>query len=129
MTPKILKPNITSVEQLRDLLKTKEGSYSTKFYAEIFGAPPTKLALQENQAGQVEDLFLNAEYEQAFITDTLEIVRALVSNGLTITRAIEWFRNEPLSSFNSRTAEMIISEGKTNQLLQFLESWQAGSQG
>ncbi|AIN61066.1 hypothetical protein [Pseudomonas soli] len=129
MTPKILKPNITSVEQLRDLLKTKEGSYSAKFYAEIFGAPPTKLAPQENQAGQVEDLFSNAEYEQAFIADALEIVRALVSNGLTITRAIEWFRNEPLSSFNSRTAEMIISEGKTDQLLQFLESWQAGSQG
>lgn len=129
MTPKILKPNITSVEQLRDLLKTKEGSYSTKFYAEIFGAAPTILAHQENQAGQVGDLFLNAEYEQEFITDTLKIIRALVSNGITITRAIEWFRNEPLSSFNSRTAEMVISEGKTDQLLQFLESWQAGSQG
>jgi len=46
-----------------------------------------------------------------------------------VTNAIFWFKNEPLSTFGYKTAEEVVSEGKTEQLIAFLQSWEAGAQG
>ncbi|EQL42786.1 hypothetical protein M770_34655 (plasmid) [Pseudomonas aeruginosa VRFPA03] len=49
--------------------------------------------------------------------------------GTDVTNAIFWFKNEPLSTFGYKTAEEVVSEGKTEQLIAFLQSWEAGAQG
>ncbi|MCY1297137.1 hypothetical protein [Pseudomonas delhiensis] len=129
MSSKAFKPNTMSADELADLLRTADGGYSSERYAEIFGISPAKLALQGDKYRRAGDIVTRSESEQCFIRDALQVVRAATSSGVTLSRAIEWFRNEPISAFDSRTAEQLVSEGKVDQLLRFLESWQAGSQG
>ena len=40
-----------------------------------------------------------------------------------------WFRNEPLSAFKSMTAEQLVREGRTEAVLAYLQSLEAGAAG
>lgn len=53
----------------------------------------------------------------------------VTETGATIEQAIGWFRQDQLLTFEGRTAEQLVSQGQVEQVLQFLASWQAGSQG
>ncbi|HBO4211770.1 TPA: hypothetical protein L4U06_002436, partial [Pseudomonas aeruginosa] len=61
--------------------------------------------------------------------DVLRVVLAVAENGIAVERAITWFRLGPLPTFEQQTAEQLVSQGQVEQVLQFLASWQAGSQG
>ncbi|MCY1304296.1 hypothetical protein D9M70_540430 [compost metagenome] len=125
----MIKPNTMSADELADLLMKADGYYSTERYTEVFGTSPAKLALHGDKYRRPGDTLTRDESEQCFIHDALQVVCAATSSGVTLSRAIEWFRSEPIPTFDSRTAEQLVSEGKVDQLLRFLESWQAGSQG
>ncbi|MDF5950468.1 DUF2384 domain-containing protein [Pseudomonas aeruginosa] len=70
-----------------------------------------------------------SEKVQAYIRDSVKVLRAVTDMGTDVTNAIFWFKNEPLSTFGYKTAEEVVSEGKTEQLIAFLQSWEAGAQG
>jgi hypothetical protein len=40
-----------------------------------------------------------------------------------------WYRNEPLALFDNRTAESLVAEGRAADVLNLLESFQAGFAG
>jgi Protein of unknown function (DUF2384) len=44
-------------------------------------------------------------------------------------KAIEWYRTEPLSVFDSKTAEQLVSEGRAQDVLQYIASLEAGAAG
>ncbi|CAM5459239.1 hypothetical protein SSTU70S_01119 [Stutzerimonas stutzeri] len=67
-----------------------------------------------------------SEKVQAYIRDSVKVLRAVTDMGTDVTNAIFWFKNEPLSTFGYKTAEEVVSEGKTEQLIAFLQSWEAG---
>ncbi|MBH3431289.1 hypothetical protein [Pseudomonas citronellolis] len=106
--------------------------YSVERYVEIFGLSPAAFAAQiaayrRSQLGAVSAS--DAEAAQRFIADVLRVVLAIAESGVTVERSITWFRREPLPTFEQRTAEQLVSQGQVEQVLQFLASWQAGSQG
>jgi hypothetical protein len=43
--------------------------------------------------------------------------------------ASTWFRREHLSAFNGKTAEQLIHEGRTDDVLAYLQSLHAGAVG
>lgn len=71
----------------------------------------------------------DSEAALRFITDVLRVVLTVTETGVTVEQAIGWFRQDQLLTFEGRTAEQLVSQGQAEQMLQFLASWQAGSQG
>lgn len=49
--------------------------------------------------------------------------------GGDLETAILWYRNEPLAPFNYKTAEALAAEGRATDVLNLLESFQAGFVG
>jgi hypothetical protein len=46
-----------------------------------------------------------------------------------IKRAIFWFRNEPLREFEYKTAETLVADGRADDVIRLLESYDAGAAG
>jgi hypothetical protein len=57
------------------------------------------------------------------------LAAATVVSGGDLEAAVLWYRNEPLAPFDSRTAEMLVAEGRAADVLNLLESFQAGFVG
>jgi len=64
-------------------------------------------------------------------TRTIQKVLAAATEvvGGDLEAAILWYRNEPLALFDCRTAESLVAEGRTVDVLNLLESIQAGFVG
>lgn len=128
-----LQTAVLSAAELIDYLCPTSGApYSVERYAEIFGLSPTEFAGQiaayrhsKPDATSASD----AEATQRFIADVLRVILALDESGVAVERAITWFRLGPLPTFEQQTAEQLVSQVQVERVLQFLASWQAGSQG
>lgn len=57
------------------------------------------------------------------------LAAAIAVAGGDLAAAILWYRNEPLALFDNRTAEALVSEGRAADVLNLLESTQAGFVG
>jgi hypothetical protein len=64
-------------------------------------------------------------------THTIQQVLAAATavSGGDLEAAILWYRNEPLALFDNRTAESLVAEGRAADVLNLLESFQAGFVG
>lgn len=70
-----------------------------------------------------------AEKLQAYLRDAVRVMgAAAVINGSFLDAAF-WFRNEPISAFDFRTPEQLVSEGRTEDLLRYVQSLHAGAAG
>jgi hypothetical protein len=49
--------------------------------------------------------------------------------GRDLPRAITWFRNEPLPAFEYKTAETLVAEGRADDVIRLIESYEAGPAG
>lgn len=70
-----------------------------------------------------------SENLQRFIREAVRVVRAAVDIVGDVDQAIFWYRNEPLPVFKYRTAEVLVSEGRTEDVLDYVMSLQAGAAG
>lgn len=66
---------------------------------------------------------------QRFIREAIRVVRAAADSAGDIDKAIFWYRNEPLPVFKYKTAEVLVSEGRTEEILAYIMSLQAGAAG
>lgn len=128
-----LQQDMLSAAELADSLRNAKGiGYSVERYIEAFGLSLDEFTAQltnyrRTQLGTATTS--EVEAAQIFITAALCVVTTVIESGVTTGRAITWFRKEPLLNFERRTAEQLVGQGQVEQLLQFLASWQAGSQG
>ena len=70
----------------------------------------------------------NAKLQQ-FMRDSLRVLSASEDVAGDRVRAIYWYRNTPIPEFEHRTAEYLVSAGKTDAVVQYLLSIQGGSTG
>jgi hypothetical protein len=66
---------------------------------------------------------------QRFLRDALRVIKAGTDLSGDVNRALFWYRNEPLSAFGYRTAEHLVSEGRTEDVLRYVVSLEAGAAG
>jgi hypothetical protein len=66
---------------------------------------------------------------QAFLREALRVIKAATDLNGDLNKALFWYRNEPLSVFGYKTPERLVSEGRTDDLLRYLVSLQAGAAG
>ncbi|MDP9974935.1 hypothetical protein J2W39_006219 [Variovorax paradoxus] len=71
-----------------------------------------------------------AESIQSHIRTSLQVLAAVTTvSGGALKSAVFWYRNEPLAPFNYKTAESLVAEGRAADVLNLLESYQAGFVG
>lgn len=71
-----------------------------------------------------------AESIQSHIRTSLQVLAALMAvlDG-DLKAAIFWYRREPLALFDYKTAEALVAEGRATDVVNLLESFQAGFVG
>lgn len=70
----------------------------------------------------------NAKLQQ-YMRDALRVISAAFRVAGNTDRATYWYRNTPIPEFGHRTAEQLVSAGKTDAVVQYLTSIDAGSTG
>lgn len=123
---------LLAAELIDRLCPTTGAPYSVERYVEIFRLSPAEFAghaatYRRSKQGVASES--DTEATQRFIADVLRVISAVVESGVAVERAITWFRLEPLPTFEQQTAEQLVSQGQVERVMQFLASWQAGSQG
>jgi hypothetical protein len=66
---------------------------------------------------------------QRFLREALRVIKAGTDISGDVNRALFWYRNEPLSAFGYKTAEQLVSEGRTEDVLRYVASLEAGAAG
>jgi hypothetical protein len=66
---------------------------------------------------------------QDFLREALRLIKAATDLNGDLDKALFWYRNEPLSAFGYKTAEQLAAEGRTEELLGYLASLEAGAAG
>lgn len=66
---------------------------------------------------------------QDFLRQALRIIKAATDLTGDLNRALFWYRNEPLAVFGYRTPECLVAEGRTEDLLRYVTSLEAGAAG
>ncbi len=66
---------------------------------------------------------------QRFLREALKVIKAGTDLAGDVDLALFWYRNEPLSVFGYKTAEQLVSEGRTEDVLRYVSSLEAGAAG
>lgn len=70
-----------------------------------------------------------SESVQRFLREALRVIRAATDVSGDVGQALFWYRNEPLPVFDYKTAEQLVSDGRTDDLLRYVASLEAGAAG
>ncbi|WP_175656976.1 DUF2384 domain-containing protein [Burkholderia ambifaria] len=68
-----------------------------------------------------------SEGVQKYLREALRIIRVATEISGDLPSALFWYRNEPLPVFDYKTAEQLVSEGRTEDLLRYVTSLEAGA--
>lgn len=66
---------------------------------------------------------------QAYMRDALRVLSAAMAVTGDRDRAIYWYRNTPIPEFMHQTAEHLVSAGRTDTVVSYLQSIESGSSG
>ena len=66
---------------------------------------------------------------QDFLRQAVRVIKAATDLNGNLHRALFWYRNEPLAAFAYSTPEQLVSEGRTDDLLRYVASLEAGAAG
>lgn len=71
----------------------------------------------------------NSRGVQDFLREALRVIKAATDLTGDIDKALFWYRTEPLSVFEYKTPERLVSEGQTDDLVRYVASLEAGAAG
>ena len=66
---------------------------------------------------------------QDFLREALRVIKAATDLNGDLNKALFWYRTEPLAVFGYKTAELLVSEGRTDDILRYVTSLEAGAAG
>lgn len=67
---------------------------------------------------------------QKHLQDNIRVMAACYyASGQDMARAIRWYRHEPLAPFDYKTAETLVAEGRADDVIRLIESYEAGPAG
>ena len=115
-----------------DFLRDQEAGASTlspKRFGEALSIDVQTLATQAHVHRNTISRTPASESVQKFLRESLRVIRAAHDLSGDVSRAIFWYRNEPLPPFGYKTAEQLVSEGRTEDVLRYVGSFEAGAAG
>jgi uncharacterized protein (DUF2384 family) len=66
---------------------------------------------------------------QCYLRESLRVIRAASDIAGSVEKAIFWFKNNPIPIFNYKTPQDLVSEGRTDEMVRYAQSLQAGFSG
>jgi len=102
---------------------------SPRRFSEVFSMDLQTLAAQAHVHRNTISRAPGSESVQRFLREALRVIRAAADLSGNVERALFWYRNEPLQPFGYKTAEQLVSDGRTEDLLRYIESLEAGAAG
>jgi hypothetical protein len=115
-----------------DSLRDQElgaAALSPRRFSELLSMDLQTLAAQAHVHRNTISRAPAAESVQRFLREAVRVIRAAVDLSGDVNRALFWYRNEPLQPFGYKTAEQLVSEGRADDLLRYIESLEAGAAG
>lgn len=70
-----------------------------------------------------------SESVQRFLREAVRVLRAATDINKDVGLAIFWYRNEPLPIFGYKTAEQLVVDGRSDDVLRYVASLEAGAAG
>jgi hypothetical protein len=116
------------VEFLRDS-NAGISALSPQRFSDVLNIDLQTLAAQAHVHRNTISRAPSSESVQRFLREALRVLRAATDMSGDMRRAIFWYRNEPLRGFGYNTAENLVSAGRTDDVLRFIESLSAGAAG
>jgi hypothetical protein len=104
-------------------------SISPERFALVFGVDPQSLRVQDSTGRSTDVPSLDAEIIQSYLSASVHVVSAAAVIVGSIERAITWFTNEPLATFDNRTPHELVVEQRWESLVEYVESLRAGYVG
>jgi hypothetical protein len=102
---------------------------SPKRFSEVLSMDLQTLAAQAHVHRNTIHRAPASEGVQRFLREAMRVIRAAVDRSGNLDRALFWYRNEPLQPFGYKSAEQLVSEGRTEDLLRYIESLETGAAG
>lgn len=115
-----------------DFLRDQEvgtATLSPKRFSEVFSMDLQTLAAQAHVHRNTIRRAPASESVQRFLREALRVIRAAADLSGDVDRSLFWYRNEPLQPFGYKTAEQLVSDGRTEDLLLYIESLETGAAG
>lgn len=66
---------------------------------------------------------------QRFLREAVRVIRAATDLSGDVNKALFWYRNEPLQPFGYKTPERLVAEGRSEDVLRYVISLEAGPAG
>jgi hypothetical protein len=64
---------------------------------------------------------------QQFLRDALKVIKAGIDISGDVSRALFWYRNDPLPAFGYKTAEELVAQGRTEDVLRYTALLKSGA--
>lgn len=116
------------VDYLKDP-ETVAFGLSPKRFSQALGIELQTLAEQAHVHRNTINRAPNSRGVQEFLREALRIIKAATELTGDINRALFWYRTEPLGTFDYKTAEQLVSEGRTDDVLRYVISLEVGAAG
>lgn len=104
-------------------------SISPRRYSSVLRLELQDLAAQTHVHRSTISRAPDSETIQRFLREALRVLRAATDISGDVERAIFWFKNEPLREFDYKTAQTLVSEGRADAAIQYLQMAEAGFLG
>jgi hypothetical protein len=110
-------------------IETGPASISPKRYGQVLRVDMQTLAAQAHVHRNTISRAPDAESVQRYLRESVRVMRAAVDIAGSVEKAIFWFKNNPLPTFDYKTPQDLVSEGRTEALIRYIQSLQAGFTG
>jgi hypothetical protein len=67
------------------------------------------------------------EQLQSYLRNVIKVLAAATLYSGNLTRAIYWYRNQPIDILDFKTPEELVAEGRVDQLLRYIATLEAGT--
>lgn len=113
---------------LRDV-EASPASISPKRYGQVLRVDMQTLAAKAHVHRNTLRRAPEAESVQRYLRESVRVMRAAVDVVGSVEQAIFWYKNNPLPTFDYKTPQDLVSEGRTETLVRYIQSLQAGFAG
>lgn len=125
-------PTLETFEGLLNFLqepKSQLPTLSPERFSQAFNMDIQTLARQAHVHRNTITRAPHSESVQRFLREALRVIRAAADVAENVGQAIFWYRNYPLPPFGYKTAETLVEEGRTEDVLRYVASLEVGAAG
>ncbi len=116
--------------EFRNFIKSEASpSISPKRFGLILSVDMKTLAAQAHVHANTVRLAPDSQTVQWYLRESVRVMRAASELSGSIEKAIYWFMNYPLPTFDYRTPQELVSARRTDALIEYIQSLQTGVAG